>query len=49
MRVNPAEEIVRKKELEEEKNEKVQKVTRIVALGLAFVSVFFFIIKILFL
>lgn len=49
MRVNPAEEIVKKKELEEERNVKVQAITRIVALGLAFVSVFFFIIKILFL
>lgn len=49
MRIDPAEEIVKKKELDEEKNARIQKVTRIVALVVAFISVFFFIIKILFL
>lgn len=49
MRVEPAEEIVKKKELDEEKSIQIQKISRIVALVIAFISTFFFIIKILFL
>jgi hypothetical protein len=49
MRVEPAEEIVKKKELDEERNIRIQKSTRIVALVIAFISTFFFFIKILFL
>jgi hypothetical protein len=49
MRVEPQAEIVKQKEWNEEKNMRIQKITRIVALVVAFISVFFFIIKILFL
>lgn len=49
MRIEPAEELVRKKELDEERSIRIQKITRIVALVVAFISVFFFIVKILFL
>lgn len=49
MRIDPAEEVVKKKELDEQKKLKIQNITRIVALVVAFISTFFFIIKILFL
>jgi len=49
MRVNPSEKITKGKELNEAAQLKVDKVTRIVALVVAFVSVFMFVIKILFL
>lgn len=49
MRIDPAEEVVKKKELDEQNKLKIQKVTRIVALVVAFISTFFFFIKILFL
>ncbi len=49
MRVYPDEKILRKEEIEAELQIKTDKITRIVALVVAFVSVFFFIIKILFL
>jgi hypothetical protein len=49
MRIDPAEEVVKKKELDEQKKLKIQKISHIVALVVAFISTFFFIIKILFL
>ncbi len=49
MRIEPAEAAVNKKELDEEKQIRIQKITRKVALVVAFISVFFFIVKILFL
>lgn len=49
MRVDPSEEITKKEELAAAAKVKVDKVTRIVALVVAFISVFFFIIKIMFL
>ena len=49
MRIDPAEEIVREKELEEKRKLRIQNITRLVALVIAFISTFFFIIKILFL
>jgi hypothetical protein len=49
MRVNPSFRIVNKEKLKAEKQIKVDKITRIVALVMAFISTFFFIIKILFL
>lgn len=49
MRVNPSEKITRSKELREAAQFKVDKITRVVALVVAFVSVFMFVIKILFL
>ncbi|MGF7078938.1 hypothetical protein [Mucilaginibacter sp. UYCu711] len=49
MRIDPADEVVKKKELDEQNKLKIQSVTRIVALVVAFISTFFFIIKILFL
>jgi preprotein translocase subunit SecY len=49
MRIDPADVVVKKKELDEQNKLKIQKVTRIVALVVAFISTFFFIIKILFL
>lgn len=49
MRINPDEKIIRAKELEAESRAKIDKITRIVALVVAFVSTFFFMIKILFL
>jgi len=49
MRVNPDEKILRPQELKEEYQKKVDKITRIVALAVAFLSTYFFIIKILFL
>ncbi|MFD0749445.1 hypothetical protein ACFQZS_04780 [Mucilaginibacter calamicampi] len=49
MRVNPEEQIVRGKELKAEYQKKKDKITRIVALVVAFLSTYFFIIKILFL
>ncbi len=49
MRIDPAEEVVKKIELDEQQKLKIQKVTRIVALVVAFISTFFFFIKILFL
>jgi len=49
MRVDPSFEIVNKEKLKAEAQVKVDKITRIVALIVAFVSTFFFIIKILFL
>ncbi|NNU33328.1 hypothetical protein HK413_02615 [Mucilaginibacter sp. S1162] len=41
MRIDPAEEVVKKKELDEQNKLKIQKVTRIVALVVAFISTFF--------
>jgi hypothetical protein len=49
MRIDPADEVVKKKELDEQQKLKIQKVTRMVALVVAFISTFFFLIKILFL
>ena len=49
MRVNPDEKILRGKELQAEYQKKVDRLTRIVALVVAFMSTYFFIIKILFL
>jgi hypothetical protein len=49
MRVNPDEEILRGNELKAERQKKMDKITRIVALAVAFFSTYFFIIKILFL
>ncbi len=49
MRVNPDEKIIKSKELAAAQKIKTDKITRIVALVVAFVSVYFFIIKILFL
>ena len=49
MRTNPAESIIKKEKLSAAAKVKVDKITRIVALVVAFVSVFFFVIKIMFL
>jgi hypothetical protein len=49
MKVDPSEQILKKDTLDVEKQRKTDKITRIVALVVAFISVFFFIIKILFL
>ncbi len=49
MRVNPDDEVVRSKEVKAAYQKKVDRVTRIVALVVAFISTYFFIIKILFL
>jgi len=49
MRVNPEEKFVRSAELKAERQKKIDKITRIVALVVAFMSTYFFIIKILFL
>jgi hypothetical protein len=49
MRIDPADEVVKKKELDEKQKLKIQKITRMVALVVAFISTFFFLIKILFL
>ena len=49
MRVNPDDKVVRGKELKAEYQKKVDKITRLVALAVAFLSTYFFIIKILFL
>ncbi|MCC8423771.1 hypothetical protein [Mucilaginibacter sp. UR6-11] len=49
MRVDPSEKVLRKKEFAAASKLKTEKITRIVALVVAFISVFFFIIKILFL
>ena len=49
MRVNPDEKILRSDELKAEHQKKIDKITRIVALVVAFFSTYFFIIKILFL
>ncbi len=49
MRVNPDEKILRGTELKAENQKKIDKITRIVALAVAFFSTYFFIIKILFL
>lgn len=49
MRTEPAEVIRKTKETEEQKKVRIQTITRKVALAVAFVSVFFFVIKILFL
>jgi hypothetical protein len=49
MRVNPAEKIIRKDELREALKQKTERITRVVALGVAFISVFMFVIKIMFL
>ncbi len=49
MRVNPDQKIVNRKALKAAAQIKVDKVTRIVALVVAFLSTYFFIIKILFL
>jgi hypothetical protein len=49
MRTYPDEKIIKKDEIEAALQIKTDKITRIVALIVAFISVFFFIIKILFL
>jgi len=49
MRVNPDEKILRGEELRAKNQLKTDKITRIVALVVAFLSTYFFIIKILFL
>ena len=49
MRTNPEEKIVNKRQIKEAQQIKKDKITRIVALVVAFISVYFFIIKILFL
>jgi len=49
MRVNPDDKIMRRDELKAEFQKKVDHATRIVALVVAFLSTYFFIIKILFL
>lgn len=49
MRTEPAEVVKKTKETEEQKKIRIQAITRKVALTVAFISVFFFVIKILFL
>jgi hypothetical protein len=49
MRIDPAEEITSRKEIEERRKLRTHKITHVVALIVAFISTFFFIIKILFL
>ena len=49
MRVEPEEKIVNKSEVEEVLKLKTEKITRVIALVVAFISVFFFLIKIMFL
>jgi hypothetical protein len=49
MRVNPDEKIIKKDEIKAALQVKTDKITRVVALIVAFISVYFFIIKILFL
>ncbi len=49
MRINPSENSIKSAELKAAAKQKTDKVTRIVALVVAFVSVYMFIIKILFL
>jgi preprotein translocase subunit SecE len=49
MRINPDEKIIKKDKIEEALKLQTDKITRIVALVVAFISVFFFIIKIMFL
>jgi len=49
MRIDPAEKIINSESFQAEKKLKTERVTRIIALVVAFISVFFFIIKILFL
>ena len=49
MKVKPEEKFVRGAELKAENQKKIDKITRVVALVVAFFSTFFFIIKILFL
>lgn len=49
MRVNPDEKIIRRKELKAEQQQIIDRITRIVALVVAGLSTYFFIIKILFL
>ncbi|MCJ8211825.1 hypothetical protein MUY27_19050 [Mucilaginibacter sp. RS28] len=49
MRIDPADEIIRAEEIKREKQTKIDKVTRIVAIVVAALSTYFFFIKILFL
>lgn len=49
MRVNPSEKAIRDNQLDEAAKLRIEKTGRIVALVVAFISVFMFIIKILFL
>ena len=49
MRIDPAEKIVNNEAFKAKAKLKTEKITRIIALVVAFISVFFFIIKILFL
>lgn len=49
MRIDPEEKIIKKEELREIQQIKTDKITRKVALVVAFVSVYYFIIKIMFL
>jgi len=48
MRINPSEKITRAKEIEEELQAKIDKVSRIVALVVVFLSTYLLIFKILF-
>jgi hypothetical protein len=49
MRIDPADKIINSEAFQAETKLKTEKITRIIALVIAFISVFFFIIKILFL
>jgi len=49
MRIDPEEKAINNESFKQKKKVKTEKITRIVALVVAFISVFFFIIKILFL
>lgn len=49
MRINPDDNIIRHKEIKAENQQKTDRITRIVALVVAALSTYFFIIKILFL
>lgn len=49
MRINPENKILNKDQIKRDIQAKTDKITRLVALFVAFLSVFFFIIKILFL
>lgn len=49
MRVEPEEKIINRGEVKEVLRLKTERITRIIALAVAFISVFFFLIKIMFL
>lgn len=48
MRINPADEIIRAEELKRERQAQTDKITRIVAIVIAFLSTYMFFFKILF-